>query len=304
MDNGYRQKKNLNGRLSIGYICVVVVLILFALSCILPVLNVFAQAFNDTLDSRKGGFMLFPRKPSLGNFREIFAKYPIGRAYLITIYRTVCGIFLEVMVNSMFAYSLTKPDLIGKKFINWYMIIPMYFGAGIIPFYLILKMLNISNTLWVYLLPYAASPFYIIVFRTFFKGVPLAIEESAKLDGAGYFRIFFRIILPLSKPVLATVALFVGVGHWNDWYVGSMYVFSDKLWPMQTWLRYILAIANSKEIASMMDSAMLIATGTTNVAADSIKMAMIVLTITPILCIYPFMQRYFIAGVAVGSLKE
>ena len=304
-EEGNRIMKNrLLRRPSIGIILVYTIAILFALSCILPMLNVFAMAFNDPLDNRRGGFILLPRQWSLSSFQEVFANYPIGRAYGVTIFRTLVGILLTLFINSAYAYALSKPHLLGRKLWNWYTIVPMYFAAGLIPYYLVLQDLHLTNTLWVYVIPSAATPFYIIVFRTFFSNIPNSIEESAKLDGAGYFILFFRFILPLSLPAVATIALFSGVAHWNDWFAGTVYVFKNDLWPMQTWLRYILNIAETRELSSSMDTASMIATSGSTVAAESLKMAMIVLSVAPILAIYPFMQRYFVAGVAVGSIKE
>ncbi|GHU74752.1 maltose ABC transporter permease [Clostridia bacterium] len=267
-------------------------------------INVFAMAFNDSLDNRTVSFILFPRKPTLANFAEVFKKYDILRAYGITIFRTVIGAGLSVLLNAMYAYALRKHDLIGRKWIMWFTVIPMYFGAGLIPFYTVLRALSLTNTVWVYILPYAIAPFYIIVYRTFFAGVPDSIEESARLDGAGVFRSFFSIMLPLSLPVVATIALFAAVSQWNDWFVGNTFVFSDKLWPMQTLLRYILNISQTKELSSSLDTAAIISSGGSMIAAESIKMSMIVLTVVPILCVYPFLQRYFVTGIAVGSLKE
>jgi len=279
---------------------------LFVLACLLPMINVLALSFNDALDSRRGGFLLFPRVFSLGNYRRIFKFQNLGTAFLISIFRTVVGIMLSLVFNSMYAYALSKKHLIARRFIHWYTIIPMYFGAGLIPYYLVLNGLKLTNTLWVYVLPGAVAPFYIIVLRTFLRGIPDSIEESAKLDGAGYFRLFTSLIIPLSLPVMATVALFTGVGQWNDWFTATAFIFSDKLWPLQNLLRYVLSIAQFKESQNLLDASqqLMISTSSNDVTAESLKMSMIVITMAPILCIYPFMQRYFIAGISVGSLKE
>lgn len=293
-------------RIRLWTVLIYAFMFLFALSCLLPMINVLALSFNDALDSRRGGFLLFPRVFSLENYRRILRFQNLGSALSISVFRTVVGIALSLLFNTMYAYALSKRHLIARKFLHWYTIIPMYFGAGLIPFYLVLNGLGLTNTIWVYVLPYAVTPFHIILLRTFMRGIPESIEESAKLDGAGYFRLYVSLVIPLSTPVLATVALFAGVSQWNDWFVGTAFVFTNDLWPLQTLLKYVLSIAEFKESQNLLDATeqLMLSTAASDVTAESLKMAMIVITMTPILCIYPFMQRYFISGISVGSLKE
>jgi putative aldouronate transport system permease protein len=217
----------------------------------------------------------------------------------------VVGTALTVVLNACFAYSLTKKDLPGRKFILWFVVIPMYFGGGIIPYFLVCRALGLVNTLLVYVLPWIFGPFYILLIRVGLLEVPSSLEESAKLDGAGYGAIFFRIYFPLSLPVLATVALLSGIGHWNDWFDGTVMVLTSRLWPLQTLLLHIIQGA---DIMAFFKKRNIAIAGSymknTRITVESIKMAMLVITVAPIVLLYPFLQRYFMKGLMLGSLKE
>ncbi|HML45955.1 MAG TPA: carbohydrate ABC transporter permease [Clostridia bacterium] len=288
---------------SFWYLVICAVLVGFCLLCVLPLLHVLAYSLNDGLDGQKGGIVFWPRVFSLDNYKKMFEHRLMGSAYSITIFRTVAGTVLGVLLNAAYAYALSRRKLIARKFFTWITILPMYFTAGLIPFYLVLYTIKITNTLWVYIIPAIYSSFHIVVYRTFYRSIPESVIESASMDGAGDFMIFTRFMLPLSLPVIATIALFTGVGQWNDWFVGMTYIFKQELWPVQTLLMYILKSADSSEY---MDSYILLMRGKSSSTAtpEAIKMAMIIISTAPILAIYPFLQRYFIVGLSVGSIKE
>lgn len=276
-------------------------MLLYAVVCIYPFIYVLALSFNDGMDAMRGGIYFFPREFTLDNYRKVFSDSRLLRSFFISVFRTVLAPLLGVMINSLFAYALTKNDLPFRKFFNWLIVIPMYFGGGIIPYYLICKGLHMTNTFWVFVIPGLASSFHIMLLRVSMRELPESLEESAKLDGAGYGTIFFRIVLPLSKPILATVILLTGINHWNDWLDGSIMVSSSKLWPMQTLLLNIIQGSDMSTLLKNVSMGGIVRTPT--VTAESLKMAMLVVTVVPIFMIYPFAQRYFIKGMMVGSVK-
>ncbi len=279
-------------------------MLLFCLLCIYPLVLVTALSFNEGTDAARGGIYLWPRVWSLENYRTILTENRIVTSALISVYRTVVGTVLTVVLNACFAYSLTKRDLPGRKAILWFVVIPMYFGGGIIPYFLVCRALGLVNTLLVYVLPWIFGPFYILLIRVGLLEVPASLEESATIDGAGYGTIFFRIYFPLSLPILATVALLSGIGHWNDWFDGTVMVLSSRLWPLQTLLLHIIQGADIQAFFKSRNIAM---AGSymkrTRITVESLKMAMLVLTVAPVVFLYPFLQRYFMKGIMLGSLK-
>jgi putative aldouronate transport system permease protein len=279
-------------------------MLLFCALCIYPLILVTALSFNDGMDAMKGGIYLWPRKLSLENYRTILQENRILTSALISIYRTVVGAGLAVFLNACFAYALTKRDLPGRRFFLWFILVPMYFSGGIIPYFLVCKSLGLVNSLLVYVLPWIFVPFYILLVRVGLMDVPASLEESAKLDGAGYSTIFFRIYFPLSAPILATVALLAGLMHWNDWFDGTVMVLSSRLWPLQTLLLHIIQGADIMSFFKQRNIAM---AGSymkrSRITVESLKMAMLVLTVAPVVALYPLLQRYFMKGIMLGSLK-
>ena len=279
-------------------------LLLFCVLCVYPLVLVTALSFNDGADAMRGGIYLWPRVWSLENYRTVLKENRIITSALISVYRTVVGAGLSVILNALFAYALTKRDLPGRRFFLWFILVPMYFGGGIIPYFLVCKALGLINNILVYVLPAIFGPFYILLIRVGLLDVPASLEESAKMDGAGYGTIFFRIYFPLSGPILATVALLSGLGHWNDWFDGTVLVLTSRLWPLQTLLLHIIQGA---DIMSFFKGRNIAMAGSylkkTPITVESLKMAMLVLTVAPVVLLDPFLQRYYIKGVMVGSLK-
>lgn len=276
----------------------------FCILCLYPFWYVTVLSFNDGMDALKGGIYFIPRVWSLENYKTIFQEKRMVGSTLISIYRTVFGATFSVIFNSCFAFALAKKDLPGRKFFGWFVLIPMYFSAGIIPYFLVCKQLGLVNNVLVYLIPWIFVPFYILLLRVYFLGMPDSLEESAKLDGAGYFTIFFKIYFPLAAPAMATIALLAGIMHWNDWFDGTVMVYNSRLWPLQTLLLHILQGADimnffkGKNLASVGGMARKI-----RITVESLKMAMLVVTVAPIIMVYPFLQKYFVKGIMIGSLK-
>lgn len=281
------------------------ILSIFTLLCIYPFIYIVALSFNDGLDAMRGGIYLFPRKFTLENYAKLFEDERLIGSFLISVFRTVFGAGLGALVNAMFAYGLSKNNLPFRKFFNWMIIIPMYFSGGIIPYFLVCRTLGLTNNILVYVIPWLATPFYIMLLYISIKDLPSSLEESAYIDGANYGLIFFRIVLPLCLPALATVILLGGIAQWNDWLDGTIMMSNSKLWPLQTLLLHIL---QGSDMTSFFKEKQLSTAGgmmprQIRITPESLKMAMLVITILPIFMIYPFAQRYFIKGLMIGSIK-
>lgn len=274
-----------------------------------PFYYVIIYSLNEGVDSASGSLFLFPRKPTLYNFRIVLSDPVIGRAFLVTILRTAVGSVSAVLFTAMVAYGLSKPHLVFRKVYSILGLITLYFGGGLIPTYLLYRSIGLLNTFWVYIIPMLFSYFNALLFMAFFRELPQSLEDSAKVDGAGDFLIFRKIILPVSKPILATIALFAGVGHWNDWFSSAYFVFNEKLWTIPTILiktlssieAYFAALAGTRELA--LASTERIMTFEQLVTLESIKWATIVVAVFPIVVAYPFLQRYFVKGLLIGHIK-
>lgn len=279
-----------------------IVLIALCLLIIIPCLNVLALSFNDGADAAKGGIYFWPREFTLDNYKEVFADGKIMKSYGITIARTVIGTSLSLIVTTLAAFALKEENLPGRKLITMMITFTMLFSGGMIPTYIQYKNLGLLNTFWVYVIPGMVGVTNLLMVRTFFESIPDSLEESAKLDGCGFFKTYTQIILPLSKPVIAVVGLYTAVGHWNDWFSGAFYMRSSKLWPVQTVLQQMLsrAMATAQEATNASQA---IAQANSAVTSDSLKMAAVIITTVPILCIYPFVQKYFAKGAMIGAVK-
>ncbi len=283
-------------------IIIYIILIGLCIVILVPCLNVLALSFNDGADSAKGGIYLWPRAFTLDNYIEVFSDGKIMDAYVITIARTIVGTGLTLIVTSLAAFALKHKDLPGRKFLMVMITFTMLFSGGMIPTYIQYNQLGLLNTFWVYVIPGMVGVTYLLMMRTFFESIPDSLDESARLDGCSYFKIYLKILLPLSKPVIAVVGLYAAVGHWNDWFSGAFYMRSSDLWPVQTVLQQMLsrAMAASQEITSASQA---IAQANNAVTSDSLKMAAVVVTTVPILCVYPFVQKYFAKGAMIGAVK-
>lgn len=270
-----------------------------------PFLHTLTVSFNEGNDTLRGGLYLWPRMWSLQNYRAIFISGTIYHAAWISVARTVTLTVLGVFLTSMLAYTLAQPHYLFRKIIGVFFVLTMYFNAGLIPNYFLIKQLGLLNSFWVYILPGMVSAFNLIVIRTYIKSLPGSLIESAKIDGAGDFTIFLRIIFPLCTPVLATIALFIAVGSWNSWFDTFLYASSDiKLSTLQYEMMKLLG----STMSSNSDPALLngVNTGQSKgmVTPASVRAAITIVTAVPILLVYPFLQRFFVVGLNLGSVKE
>lgn len=301
MNNGTKVKMSTGDK--VVSVVTYTIVIALCLLILLPCLNVLALSLNDGQDAARGGVFLWPRVWTLDNYKEVFQDGSIVNAYKITIARTAVGTFLALAATTFAAYALNQTELPGRKFLIMAITFTMLFGGGTIPTYIQYNELGMLDTFWVLVIPGMISVTHLMMVRSFFNGLPYGLQEAANLDGCGYFGVFFRIMLPLSKPILAVIGLYCAVGHWNDWYSGSFYMTSDKLWPVQTVLQQMLARAMDSTQDVKNNVAAAIAANQRAVTTDSLKMAAVVITTGPILCAYPFVQKYFAKGTLVGAIK-
>ncbi|MCI1208433.1 MAG: carbohydrate ABC transporter permease [Treponema sp.] len=275
------------------------IMLLICFLALYPVWYTLILSFNDSSDAMRGGIYWWPRKFTVQSYVTVFQDKSIIKAFNITIWRTLIGTVTNVFFTAMVSYALSRKTLMGKKFYLIIGTITMFFGGGLIPYFITLKNLKLYNTFLVYIIPALFNFYNAIIFMSFFRDMPASLEESAKLDGANDWTIFNRIILPLSKPILATIALFTGVYHWNDYFCGVMYINNPDLQPIQTFLYRVVASASSSKAVVAMPAGV----SALQVSSQSVKLATMVVTTAPIVCVYPFLQKYFVKGIMIGSIK-
>jgi len=269
-----------------------------------PFLNTLAVSFNDATDSIRGGIYLWPRKWTLENYKFVFENASVVQATWISVLRTVIGTVLTVFCSAMVAYTISRPEYVLRKFVTIAFILTMYINGGLIPNYLLIRDLGLIGSFWVYIWPGLIGVFNLIVIRSFIENLPDNILESAKIDGAGDFRTFFSICLPLCTPVLATVALFTGVFQWNSWFDVFLYNSSyENLSTLQYELQKTLQFSNASNRAVDFNAAAQGA-GATQVTPIAIRATMTIVASVPIIMVYPFLQKYFVKGMMVGGVKE
>lgn len=264
-----------------------------------PIWYIIVYSFNDGEDALRGGIYWWPRVFTLTNYKVVFNNPTVGNAFLISALRTVIGTIVSTFFTAMVAYAYSKKQLIGRKFYLTVGTITMFFSGGLIPTFLMFKDLHLYNTFWVYIIPTMFNFFNALIFMSFFSELPASIEESASIDGASELVQFTKIVLPLSLPVVATIALFNAVFNWNDYFMGVIYIQDTSLEPIQTFLYQVVAQSGSSQMMANVPAN--IASKTTT--STSVQMATMVIATVPILCIYPFLQKYFVAGLTIGSVK-
>ncbi|MBX4152154.1 carbohydrate ABC transporter permease [Paenibacillus lautus] len=286
-------------------IVIYVFLSLLAFSALYPFWNAVAVSFNVGVDTAKGGVTFWPREFTTENYKIILQDDRLLNGFFISISRTIIGTATSIFMTALLAFGMTRTYLIGRKYYTLFFIFTLYFGGGLIPTYLLIRSLGLMDSFLVFIIPSLISVWNMIIFRTFFRGLPVGLEESAHIDGCSNWGTFFRIILPLSGPVIATLALLTAVGHWNDWFLPSIYITSDYLLPIQTILRQTLNANIVSGSSSVLDSASVaLLDQARQITSKSLTMAMMIVVTLPIILIYPFVQKYFVKGVLVGSLKE
>ncbi|GIO37629.1 ABC transporter permease [Paenibacillus antibioticophila] len=281
----------------IGYF----MLTLLAVFCIFPFLLVVSSSLTEESAIVENGFQIFPTRFSLEAYRILF-EFPTDmlKAYGVTISVTVLGTLAGLFLTSMTAYVLARKDFKWRNIFSFFFFFTTLFSGGLVPWYLlIVNYLQLKDTLLVLILPMLMNVFYIIVMKTFMSSIPEAIIESAKIDGAGDFQIYLRFILPLSKPALATIGLFIALAYWNDWYNALLFISNSDLMPLQYYLYRLLGNMDGMRKAMMESGAVV----NFNIPTESLKMAMTVVATGPILLAYPFIQRYFVQGLTIGAVK-
>lgn len=286
-------------KLTAGDYIISLIMCLICFVALYPVWYTVIISFNDSSDALRGGIYWFPRKFSLESYKTVFQDSTIVRAFMITVLRTLIGTVTSVFFTSMVAYAFSKKHIMGNKFYTILGTITMFFNGGLIPTFIALKNLGLYNNFLVYIIPSLFNFYNMIIFMSFFREMPAGLEESAKLDGANDMLIFIKIILPLSMPVIATIALFNGVGHWNDYFTGVMYINDAELQPIQTYLYRVVASASASKAVVAMPAGI----SAQQVSSQSVRLATMVVTTFPIMCVYPFLQKYFVKGMLIGSIK-
>lgn len=277
----------------------IIFMILFAFITLYPIYFVLIGSFNEGLDYTAGGVYFWPRKFTLDNYRVVLNDMRIWQGYLVTIARTTLATLLHILVTSMVAYAMSREELRGKKFFYWFNIFTMFFGGGLIPYFIVIKYLGLFNNFLVYIIPAAYSVYHMIIIQNFFKRIPSEIRESAIIDGANEYMIFFRIMIPLSKPVLATVALWNVVGHWNSYFESMYYVTNEKLHSLQ----YVLMRIINESTVPTGGIVPLPPDIFERISPKTVSLAAIIVSTLPVLLIYPLLQKYFTKGIYIGSLK-
>jgi putative aldouronate transport system permease protein len=274
----------------------------FSLMCIYPFLMVVSGSFSSQSSILHNGYRLIPDEWTLGSYEALFMNSgSIGRAYSVTIFVTVAGTLLSLFVNSSMGFVLSRKSIRHRKLMNMLVLIPILFTGGMVPWYIVCVVyLDLKDTIQALILPMVANGWYILLIRNFFMSIPDDMFDSAHIDGAHEYTILFRIYYPLAKPVMATVGLFVALAYWNDWWLGMMLVDKQSIQPLQILLysiisniQFLKTMNNSPEMQALWSS----------VPTEGLRMAMVVITIGPMILLYPFLQKYFVKGIMVGAVK-
>ena len=271
-------------------------LLLLALVIVVPFINVMAISFATQKESLQSPLMLYPTRPTIDNYYRLFQDPRIIIGYRTTGLILLLGVPVNIFLTTSLAYGLLRTNFPGAKIIFYAVLFTMLFNGGIVPMYLLMMQLGLTNNIWSVILAYGVNTFYFIIMRTYMTTLPDSLIESAKIDGAGEWRILFRIILPLSKPILATVLLFYAVDRWNEWFNAMIFLRRNDLIPLQLVLRSIVmdaSIVNSLSIAGPRIP----------VFTLGLQSATIFVTMLPIMCFFPFLQKYFIKGIMIGAVK-
>jgi len=265
--------------------------------CVYPFLNVLAYSFSDRVAVMSGKVTVWPIHFQLDAYKEILKQAQVWAAMRVSVIVTLSGTLLGLLMTVCAAYALSKPDLRGGKIFTGFILFTMYFGGGIIPTFLVVKSIGLYDSLFALVLPSAMNVFNFIVMRTFFRNISKELKEAALIDGAGDITILIKIVLPLSLPILATIGLYYAVDYWNDYFSALLYIQTPEKFSLQLRLRQILFAGQLDQMLGSADSAGV------KIMPETLKMASIVVTTLPIIVIYPWLQKYFVKGVMVGSVK-
>lgn len=263
-----------------------------------PLWYVLIGSFNEGLDYLSGGVYFIPRKFVIDNYLLICSDIALWRAYLVTILRTIVGTFVAIMFTSFVSYGMSRKELPLKNFFYWANIFTMFFSGGLVPFFLIIKYLGLYNNYLLYVIPCAYSVYNMIVISNFFRNISEEIHESAVIDGANEFLIYLKIYMPLSKPVIATVTLWVALGHWNSYFDTMVFTNKKEMWTLQF---YLLKMINSASVPS--GGITIPSEIYERITPQSVTYAAIIISVLPVIFVYPFLSKYFDKGIMMGSLK-
>lgn len=282
------------------YVCLTI-----ALGVVLyPLIYIISASISNPTAVNSGQMWLFPVDITFAGYNMIFQNSEIWRGYLNTLLYTTLGTFINLAVTIPAAYALSRRDFYGRGFFTGMFVLTMFFSGGLIPTYLVVRDLGLIDTIWAMVLPNAAAVWNIIIARVFFQmTIPKGLEEAAKIDGASNFKVFVKIILPLSAPIIAVMALFYGVGHWNGYFNALIYLSDRNLYPLQMVLREILVLNEMSSNNTEMTGEMAQALHSRQQLSAIVKYGVMIVSTLPIIIIYPFLQRYFVKGVMIGSLK-
>lgn len=281
-------------------ICNTVFLVLITLISLFPLIHILALSFSSSSAAAAGRVSILPVEFTMDSYTYILENPAFFRAFGVSVLRVIVGTAVGMIITVLAAYAMSQSDIHfhARKVYRWVFLITMVFSGGLVPTFMVIRMVGVYNTFWALILPGAVQTFNIILMQNFFKGLPYALTESAQLDGAGHFKILFRIFLPVSLPSLATVGLFTMVGHWNNWFDGMIYLSDAAKYPLQTYLRNVIQSVDSSKLDLSTVDAM------NKVSQRTVTAAQIFIAIVPIMVVYPFLQRYFITGMTLGSVKE
>jgi len=298
MKNKYAKNKvKENGKLTRFIFFLVIVV--FDILVLFPILNVIAVSFSSYASYSENPTMIFPKQITLQTYKTVFATAKIWTGYQTTIIITVAGTIIGVVLTVITAYSLSKPYLKGRKIIMPLILFTMFFNGGMIPNYFLIKWLNLYDTRTALILPGCLTAYNVILMKNFFESLPQSLMEAAKIDGASEPKVLFKIVIPLSKPIVSVITLFLAVGYWNNYFNGILYIKTQAKWPLQLVLREIITAADSLKQSTGGN----LAEAGTAVPAIMLQYASIVVTMVPILCVYPFIQKYFEKGIMMGAVK-
>ncbi|KOO51108.1 carbohydrate ABC transporter permease [Viridibacillus sp. FSL E2-0187] len=277
----------------------IVFLAIVALLVIYPLVFVLSASLSNPQYVLSGELWLWPKEFTLDAYEKVFKNEDIINGFVNTLKYTVFGTILNVIMTILAAYPLSRRDLKGRGFIMAFIVFTMFFSGGLIPTYLLIRDLGMLNTFWVMIIPNAVAVWNIIIMRTFFQSIPHELEESAMIDGAGNFKILWSIVLPLSFPVIAVMVLFYSVGHWNSYFQALIYLQDQDKFPLQLILRQILIQGQTDDMIKATSESFL----AQQLSVEGLKYAVLIVANLPMLMLYPFLQRYFVKGVMIGSLK-
>ncbi len=279
-------------------VCMIVLFSLLFFICFYPFWYIFIVSISDSMEAQKTVVSFLPVQPTLENYKQIFRLQGIWSAFGVSALRTVIGTAVTLFFTSIFAYTLTKRELPCRKFFYRFAVISMYLNAGLIPWYLTMRNIGLKDSFWVYIIPGAVGAYNMVLIKTYIESISPSLEESALIDGAGYFRIYARIIMPICIPILAAVTVFSAIGQWNQWYDNLLLVNDNSLKTLQlTLLEYLRKATNA---ANEAQNGM---AGGVTIAPMTVRMTITMVATLPILIVYPAMQKYFIKGIMVGAVK-